>query len=182
MYSFSQLYLFNSYVDLTECQYMWPYCTQPLYYTGIPIIVNITILNGLAVFGKVVDTPIWYPYSLEKGHFLDVTISYSEILWPWSGWMAIALTVSQSAPEDWSGTVSGHIGLTVESLDTNYTVQLPLRAAIIPTPPRVRRILWDQFHNIRYPPGYFPRDNLNINTDPLDWNADHIHTNFKASV
>lgn len=27
--------------------------------------------------------------------------------------------------------------------------------------------------------GYFPRDNLRMKNDPLDWNADHIHTNFK---
>lgn len=59
------------------------------------------------------------------------------------------------------------------------TVVLPLRVAIIPTPHRSRRILWDQFHNLRYPPGYFPRDNLRVKTDPLDWNADHIHTNFR---
>jgi len=31
----------------------------------------------------------------------------------------------------------------------------------------------------RYPPGYFPRDNLKKKSDPLDWNGDHIHTNFK---
>lgn len=50
---------------------------------------------------------------------------------------------------------------------------------MIPTPPRSRRILWDQFHNLRYPAGYFPRDNLRMKNDPLDWNADHIHTNFR---
>lgn len=71
-----------------------------------------------------------------------------------------------------------------------------------------KRVLWDQYHNLRYPPGYFPRDNLRMKNDPLDWsvpllslstrcmyfplncivsnenfylyrNGDHIHTNFK---
>lgn len=42
-----------------------------------------------------------------------------------------------------------------------------------------KRILWDQYHNLRYPPGYFPRDDLRAKNDPLDWNGDHIHTNFK---
>jgi hypothetical protein len=32
---------------------------------------------------------------------------------------------------------------------------------------------------IRYPPGYFPRDNLKMKNDPLDWNGDHLHTNFR---
>ena len=58
-------------------------------------------------------------------------------------------------------------------------VRLPIRIKIIPTPPRSKRVLWDQYHNLRYPSGYFPRDNLKIKDDPLDWNADHIHTNFK---
>lgn len=61
-----------------------------------------------------------------------------------------------------------------------------------------KRLLWDQYHNLRYPPGYFPRDNLGVKKDPLDWffawltwggalgsreddrNGDHIHTNFRA--
>lgn len=31
-----------SYIDLTECPYMWPYCTQPLYYSAMPTIVNVS--------------------------------------------------------------------------------------------------------------------------------------------
>ena len=48
-------------------------------------------------------------------------------------------------------------------------IKLPIRVKIIPTPPRSKRILWDQYHNLRYPPGYFPRDNLRMKNDPLDW-------------
>ena len=48
-------------------------------------------------------------------------------------------------------------------------VTLPVRVRIIPTPPRSKRVLWDQFHNLRYPPGYFPRDNLRMKNDLLDW-------------
>ena len=32
-----------SYIDLTECPYMWPYCTQPIYYGGMPVIVNVSM-------------------------------------------------------------------------------------------------------------------------------------------
>lgn len=48
-------------------------------------------------------------------------------------------------------------------------ITLPVRVKIIPTPPRAKRVLWDQYHNLRYPPGYFPRDNLRMKNDPLDW-------------
>ncbi|XP_065207712.1 membrane-bound transcription factor site-1 protease [Planococcus citri] len=174
-----------SYIDLSECQYMWPYCTQPIYFGGIPTIVNVTILNGMGVTGYINEKPKWYPYIPQNGHFLEVSLSYSEVLWPWSGWLAVSLAVSKEAAS-WSGSAHGHIELTVESPaadnETNVqksTIKLLIKANIIATPPRSKRILWDQYHNLRYPPGYFPRDDLNKKTNPLDWNADHIHTNFK---
>ncbi|XP_073999210.1 membrane-bound transcription factor site-1 protease isoform X2 [Rhodnius prolixus] len=180
-----QASLSPSYIDLGECQYMWPYCTQPLYYSAIPTIINVTILNGLGVSGRIVDKPKWYPYVPQNGHYLEVSLTYSKILWPWSGWMGVSLTVS-SAGMAYSGSAQGHVELIIESPSDDggsapkrSYIRLPIRANIIPTPPRRKRLLWDQFHNLRYPPGYFPRDNLRMKADPLDWNADHIHTNFK---
>ena len=41
-----------SYIDLTECPYFWPYCSQPLYYTGLPTLVNVTIINGMNAQGR----------------------------------------------------------------------------------------------------------------------------------
>ena len=43
---------------------------------------------------------------------------------------------------------------------------------------RTRRILWDQYHNLAYPLGYFPRDDLEKDNDMLDWFGDHLHTNY----
>ncbi|XP_037086753.1 LOW QUALITY PROTEIN: membrane-bound transcription factor site-1 protease-like [Pollicipes pollicipes] len=180
-----QASLSPSYVDLTECQYMWPYCTQPLYYTGMPTVINVTILNGMGVSGRIVDGPTWHPYTPQYGHHLRLAFSHSAVLWPWSGFLAVSVSVAEAAAL-WDGTVQGHVQLTVESPAEDgeteprtSTVRLALKARIIPTPPRSKRILWDQYHNLRYPPGYFPRDILKMVSDPLDWNGDHIHTNFK---
>ncbi|GFV43245.1 hypothetical protein TNCV_2049261 [Trichonephila clavipes] len=180
-----QATLSPSYLDLTECPYMWPYCSQPLYYGGLPTIVNVTILNGMGVSGKIVNKPQWHPYTPQYGHHLEVALSYSDILWPWSGYIAVHISVSSLAA-NFEGIAQGHISFTVESPpeegETEVRrshVKLPLKVKIIPTPPRSKRILWDQYHNLRYPPGYFPRDNLRMKNDPLDWNGDHIHTNFK---
>jgi membrane-bound transcription factor site-1 protease len=57
-------------LDLTNCPYMWPYCTQPLYHTAMPVMVNATILNGMGVVGKVVGTPQWKQG--KNGHLLEV--------------------------------------------------------------------------------------------------------------
>jgi hypothetical protein len=31
---------------------------------------------------------------------------------------------------------------------------------------REKRVLWDQFHSLRYPPGYLPRDSLEVCPGP----------------
>lgn len=180
-----QVTLHPSYIDLTECPYMWPYCSQPIYYGGMPTIVNITILNGMGVTGKFRDKLLWEPFTPQFGGYLEVALQYSQTVWPWSGFLAVSISVAKHGA-NWEGIAQGQITLTIESPPEEgeteprlSTVKLPIKAKIIPTPPRNKRLLWDQYHNLRYPPGYFPRDNLRMKNDPLDWNGDHIHTNFK---
>ena len=79
-----------SYVDFTE-DYMWPYNTQSLYYSSFPAIVNVTVLNGMDVMGKLINKPTWHPYISQNGNLLNVSISYSDVLWPWSGWMGVKI-------------------------------------------------------------------------------------------
>ena len=38
-----QASLHPPYIDLTECPYMWPYCSQPLYYGAMATIVNVSM-------------------------------------------------------------------------------------------------------------------------------------------
>ncbi|XP_059045726.1 membrane-bound transcription factor site-1 protease [Achroia grisella] len=171
------------YIDLTECQYMWPYCTQQLYYSAQPTIANVTVINGLGVSGHVKEVT-WHPH-LPHGGLLSVSVEHSQILWPWSGWLALSFMVLEEGAT-FDGVIEGHINVTIESHGEygdktmrNATLMLPIRARVIPVPVRSRRLLWDQFHSLRYPGGYFPRDDLRAKHDPLDWHADHVHTNFR---
>lgn len=86
---------------------MWPYCTQAVYHTGMPTIVNVTIINGLGVAGNVVNVT-WHPYlnNPNDEQRIDVAITYSDILWPWSGWLAVAITVPANS-RDWQGIAQG---------------------------------------------------------------------------
>ncbi|XP_063695760.1 membrane-bound transcription factor site-1 protease [Culicoides brevitarsis] len=182
-----QISLSPSYLDTTE-DYMWPYSTQSLFFTSSPLIVNVTILNGVAVTGQIREPPTWHPYDNYNGHFLNVSLKFSEILWPWSGWMSVHVVATEAA-DKFEGIAQGHITLKVYSIvkddvtkeekTVKSEIQFPLKVRIIPKPPRHKRILWDQFHSLRYPSGYLPRDNLKIKSDHLDWRGDHIHTNFK---
>lgn len=170
-------------LDFLECPYMWPFCRQPLYAGAMPVIFNVTILNGMGVVGYVDGTPEWKP-SDAAGDLLDIRFTFSDVIWPWTGFLGLHLQIKDEGVK-FSGIIEGDVSLTVVSpaKRQNQAMQrtectLHLRLNIIPTPQRERRVLWDQFHNVRYPPGYIPRDSLDVRNDILDWHGDHPHTNF----
>ena len=170
--------------DLTQCPYAWPHCKQGIYATMMPLILNTTIANGLGAHGEVVVAPKFIPNDSDLGDVLDVRFSFSETLWPYSGYLALYIRVKDEGALK-SGVASGRVTLTVASPGARgetalrvSEVEMTLKVNIIPTPPRNKRLLWDQFHNVRYPPGYIPRDNIDMKSDVLDWHGDHPHTNF----
>jgi membrane-bound transcription factor site-1 protease len=137
----------------------------------------------MGVAGTVVEEPEWVP--AENGDMLDVGFTYSKTLWPWTGWMAIHFSVAQKASKA-SLYVQGVVRIKIRSpagkgeTDVREThLELPVKVKVIPTPTRAKRVLWDQYHQLRYPSGYFPRDALWIKQEPFDWNGDHPYTNFR---
>lgn len=170
-------------LNLDECPYAWPYCSMPLFANAMPVMLNATILNGMGVEGRIAEAPVWKPKN-DAGKMLDVRIEYSEHLWPWSGYVAVYLRVLPEAA-NFSGVAEGDVTIEVESPPAlgekesrKSRATLSLKAKIVPKPERSKRILWDQFHSIKYPPAYLPRDDLTSQMDILDWHGDHPHTNF----
>lgn len=170
-------------IDFLDCPYMWPFCLQPLYAGAMPVIFNATILNGMGVVGYIERSPEWKPSS-EAGDLLDVHFTYSDVIWPWTGYLGLHLQIKDEGI-NFSGVIEGNVSLSVVSPSTRREgawqrseCVLPVRVKVIPTPQREHRILWDQFHNVQYPPGYIPRDSLDVRIDILDWHGDHPHTNF----
>ncbi|OEL31558.1 Subtilisin-like protease SBT6.1 [Dichanthelium oligosanthes] len=175
--------IFPTMLDFTDCTYFWPFCRQPMYAGAMPIIFNATILNGMGVIGYVKDQPLWQP-SEDIGNLLSVHFTYSDVIWPWTGYLALHLQVKDEGSQ-FSGIISGNVTLNIyspaahgESSPRSSTCVLYLKIKVVPTPVRSKRILWDQYHNIKYPSGYVPRDSLNVHNDILDWHGDHLHTNF----
>ncbi|CAN6190773.1 unnamed protein product [Urochloa humidicola] len=175
--------IFPTMLDFTDCPYFWPFCRQPMYAGAMPVIFNATILNGMGVIGYVKDQPLWQP-SEDIGNLLSVHFTYSDVIWPWTGYLALHLQVKDEGSQ-FSGIISGNVTLTIytpaahgESNPRTSTCVLYLKIRVVPTPVRSKRILWDQYHNIKYPSGYVPRDSLNVHNDILDWHGDHLHTNF----
>ncbi|VDD81063.1 unnamed protein product [Mesocestoides corti] len=136
----------------------------------------VTIINSMGVYGRVVDTPVYHPYVNRNGLWLDVGVTFSRDLWPWTGHLALHLAV-RDAPDAafFDGIAEGYVSLKVESIESSTKttlsteLKLPIRVKIAPTPKRQRRILIDYFHNIRYPSAYVPGDDLTKISGPLDW-------------
>ena len=91
-------------------------------------------------------------------------------MWPWSGYISLSISASSKAAQ-WDGVAQGHLELIVASpaqedfpsddSDEQISIlKLMVKVKVIPTPPREKRILWDQFHNLRYPPGTISEINL----------------------
>ncbi|XVF88546.1 hypothetical protein PTKIN_Ptkin19aG0059100 [Pterospermum kingtungense] len=175
--------IFPSILDYTDCPYSWPFCRQPLYAGAMPVIFNATILNGMGVIGYVQSPPTWHP-SDEEGNLLSIHFTYSEVIWPWTGYLALHMQIKEEGAH-FSGVIEGNVTVRTysppahgERAARSSTCILQLKLNVVPTPPRSKRVLWDQFHSIKYPPGYIPRDSLDVRNDILDWHGDHLHTNF----
>ncbi|GAB2219758.1 hypothetical protein Drorol1_Dr00007395 [Drosera rotundifolia] len=172
-----------SVLDFLDCPYSWPFCRQPLYAGAMPVIFNATILNGMGVTGYVDGPPTWHP-SNEDGNLLSIHFTHSGIIWPWTGYLGLHMQIKEEGSQ-FLGLIEGNVTVKVysppapgEKAVRTSTCVLQLRLNVIPTPPRSKRVLWDQFHSIKYPPGYIPRDSLDVRNDILDWHGDHLHTNF----
>ena len=172
-------------LDLTDCPYMWPYCTQPAFATAQPLIVNLTLLNSQSVTSWLAPgQPPRFAADPPTDDVLDVQFEAPRSFWPWSGWIAMHVRVRERSAAGDGGAegrvASGTVHIVVASSSGELShIAVPLRVRVQAPPPRKMRLLFDAFHSLRYPSGYFPRDNLDTRTDTLDWNGDHLHTNYR---
>lgn len=168
---------FPAYYDLriSDCSHMWPHCTQPLFEGGMPVHLNVTIFNPGGVEGQIASV-VWLP--ARNGNLLRVVVTRPERFWPWSAGMGIHVSVKGGPrePVDAEGVLQVRVISVHEK--THSDIELPIKATIALPPPREKRLLWDMYHSVRYPPGYVPRDSLIETKDMLDWLGDHPHTNF----
>ena len=69
------------------------------------------VLNGVAVHGTI-DAVHFEPD--ENGHLLQVSTEHSPVLWPWTGWLALSISVIEAARE-WQGIAEGRLVVRVRS-------------------------------------------------------------------
>ncbi|KAE8901445.1 Membrane-bound transcription factor site-1 protease [Phytophthora fragariae] len=162
-------------IDTTDCPRMWPYCSQPLYHSALPLMVNLTIMNPASVVGTIKKPPQWI--SETNGEHLTVSTSSPFAIWPYVGSIGVFIEVKEKAAA-FEGIAKGELRFEVENANQVDELLIPVTIKIVPTPPASKRILWDQFHNIPYPSAFVPRDNLENQHDLMDVGGDHPHTNY----
>jgi len=93
-------------------------------------------------------------------------------------------------------TVVLEVKLAVNSLDRvttrnfgkkHHLTMFKIIVDFIPTPERSKRILFDQFHSLKYPQnGFIFKDNLqtvgdsNFDNTLYEWHGDHLFTNYQG--
>ena len=68
----------------------------------------------MSVTGRLTGPPVWHPYKSQNGELLNVAFEYSEVIWPWSGYLAVYVMVSEEG-QAFEGIAQGHVSLTIES-------------------------------------------------------------------
>lgn len=155
------LFCFSISIDRTVCPWPQYLCTKKSLMRNI--VVCLFFLCELEIFSKkkIYIFTFFLKHTLSlmqpelQSHWFDPPETFPSSL------PSVSLLINLfSSVLQWQSEVGGEI---------TSTVKLPIKVKIVPTPPRSKRVLWNQYHNLRYPPGYFPRDNLRMKNDPLDW-------------
>ncbi|OAF69513.1 hypothetical protein A3Q56_02734 [Intoshia linei] len=180
---------FPNIIDWLGCPYYWPFCSQPLYYSSQTVIVNITIINSISIKSKIYNYDV---KNVQNGQYLDVKVKHSSEIYPYFGYLSMEIQINQNIT---SVLIETEVVVCIEgiyvsssdySTDTNYrrNITISLKIQTVETPPRSKRILIDQYHQISYPNYNIPSDHFdfssNDNSDIFDSFCDHIHTNFKG--
>lgn len=177
-----------------DCPYLWPFCSQQLFASSGPLLANITILNSVSLvghilrirwseksaeFGEAVDEVTLPPITdgaehggdsfahhrvTLRGAVLTVRADTNRIIWPWVGYLAVAITVNPSI-KNFQGCVEGTLSILVAdgegvAVHGMHEASLDIRVAVTSPPPRQQRVLWDVFHSLSYPSPYVPNDNI----------------------
>lgn len=78
-----------------------------------------------------------------------------------------------------NGKIQMKISYKIDNITYFEILYFELTFDFIKTPPREKRLLWDQFHNMKFPESnYIPRDSLTNYDYPYEWHGDHPYTNF----
>ena len=93
---------------------------QAVYHGAMPFMFNATIVNGMGLTGWLESPPVWKPSGGDMsasngdvsasngdlGAHVDVRFEFSDVLWPYSGYLAFYTRVKQSAKNS-EGIASG---------------------------------------------------------------------------
>jgi len=165
--------------------YNLPYSNQPIYKNGMPMIFNLTLINGISDSKDLMLKEWeWVDSNLPKVMLdIDIETNVNRTKGLFFYYLGIFLNIIHDfqvfpLKQDLmqiSGTIRLHFAYKVE----NLTLDFKLSFDYIETPPREKRLLWDQFHNMKFPESnYIPRDSLTNYDYPYEWHGDHPYTNF----
>lgn len=170
-------------IDLTDPYFGGHVVYNTLYAGAMPLTLNVTVVNSMHTHGHIQELPVFTAKDT-GGEALDVRFTMCDRIWPYTGWLGVHVAVKAGAT--YTGDAEGTIEFIVESppLPGNVKpqmskVHMPFKARIIATPPREKRVLWDQFHSVNFPRTWIPDDiSSYVSSSHVDWRGDHPYTTY----
>lgn len=171
----------------------------PLYPSAQPFIFNFTLISPRFRSLECSPSDIRIVTGGALNRLVRYAVDCSRHIWPYHGWLSLRLwleTPNEDTPSDLLSNhpfLEGHIAVSVRiplrdatavgwHSPATETLVIPLKLPLIPTPPRSRRILFDMHHSAHFPFAFYPRDDLAVSEDLLDWHGDHPISNFRHLV
>lgn len=175
--------LFPNNIDLTLSNgYSYPLSLQEIIPSPLPFMLNFSFVHP------------WTPnYSIESvkwtidsdlGEFCEIHFGFDIANNAFTTFLSMKLFLEENnilQHKSSSETVKLTLKIGTISPDSQkkWKTKATVRLSLASSPPKQKRILFDQFHNLFYPTnGYLPRDSLSNYEVPFDWLGDHPFTNY----
>lgn len=170
-------YVYPEKLDLTSYEFS-PFSGVSFYSTMTPIAFNFTIINTEEA-DFTISSIRWEANDAILKQCLRIDYEKSDGIIPSYALIRMKISVQSNTECQYAITRAENIVTYVSFKDSNVTAKYTLTMKLIPTPPRSERILFDSFHNLKFPEdGYILRDSIFIDKQPYEWKGDHVFTNY----
>ena len=170
-------YVYPEHLNLTSESYS-PYSLISFYSTMMPVAFNFTVINPGVGYFKINQIK-WNSDNPTINKCMNIQYEESDQTSPY--YASIRMTISVHPREEcrYSSAENITISNLVILSSSNHTTSFNVSLSLIPTPSRSSRILFDAYHNLKFPEdGYILRDSIFIDKQSYEWKGDHLFTNY----
>lgn len=163
-------------LDLFASQYYGNW-SRGIIKSSVPFVFNFTLLNSVEKYSKIAQVPTVTLKDHETNARFE--FEYPKHFGPYVSYLTVRIYLNSSKFDKLEGKISVKIEQSSRYLEE---LTIPFVIPVIESHD-LPRVLFDEFHSLQYPFGYFPADSLGKPSNvPFDWHGDSLLTNFNGLI